>query len=72
MNPAEYTNLNRVEKEHWYYVGKRDIVRFLLNRFTKVKPDSWLLEQNLRLLHLNSFPFGVGLLAVAQKTADEP
>jgi ubiquinone/menaquinone biosynthesis C-methylase UbiE len=27
MNPQEYTNLARVESTHWYYAGKRELVR---------------------------------------------
>jgi ubiquinone/menaquinone biosynthesis C-methylase UbiE len=31
MDAAEYTNLSRVEENHWYYAGKREIVeRWLL------------------------------------------
>lgn len=28
MSPEEYLNLERVEREHWYYVGKRKIVKY--------------------------------------------
>jgi ubiquinone/menaquinone biosynthesis C-methylase UbiE len=27
MNPDEYVHLERVEKTHWYYAGKRELVR---------------------------------------------
>lgn len=27
MNPDEYANLERVEENHWYYAGKRELVR---------------------------------------------
>lgn len=26
MNAAEYANLERIEQDHWYYVGKRELV----------------------------------------------
>lgn len=32
MNPEEYSNLARVEKDHWYYVGKRELVRTWIAR----------------------------------------
>jgi len=35
MNPEEYANLDRVEQSHWYYSGKRDLVRRWIDR---VKP----------------------------------
>lgn len=32
MNADEYANLERVEQHHWYYAGKRDLVRSWINR----------------------------------------
>lgn len=32
MNPEEYSNLSRVEKAHWYYAGKRQLVRGWIDR----------------------------------------
>jgi 2-polyprenyl-3-methyl-5-hydroxy-6-metoxy-1,4-benzoquinol methylase len=32
MDPAEYTKLAQVEADHWYYAGKRDIVRHWILR----------------------------------------
>jgi 2-polyprenyl-3-methyl-5-hydroxy-6-metoxy-1,4-benzoquinol methylase len=32
MDTAEYDNLARVEKQHWYYVGKREFVRRWIER----------------------------------------
>lgn len=32
MDTAEYENLARVEKSHWYYVGKREFVRRWIQR----------------------------------------
>jgi ubiquinone/menaquinone biosynthesis C-methylase UbiE len=33
MNPEEYQNLARVETIHWFYAGKREIVRYWINQF---------------------------------------
>jgi SAM-dependent methyltransferase len=30
MDPAEYANLAALEREHWYYLGKRELVRHWL------------------------------------------
>jgi hypothetical protein len=27
MNTEEYANIERLEREHWYYAGKRQMVR---------------------------------------------
>ena len=37
MDAAEYDNLERVEREHWYYAGKRRLVRAWIER---VRPPS--------------------------------
>lgn len=44
MNPAEYANLDAVEQEHWYYSGKRALVRYWLERTGPVKPEQLLLD----------------------------
>jgi SAM-dependent methyltransferase len=44
MNSEEYSNLARVETNHWFYVGKRDIVRFWINRYRPLKPDDQLAD----------------------------
>lgn len=44
MRPEEYTNLDRVEREHWYYVGKRQIVNYWLNTSGAIRPSSKLLD----------------------------
>lgn len=31
MNPEEYANLARIERDHWYYSGKRELVRYWLS-----------------------------------------
>ena len=44
MNPAEYDNLAALEQEHWYYTGKREVVRRWLARVTTIKADDVLLD----------------------------
>lgn len=44
MNADEYTNLERVEREHWYYAGKRELVRHWLQRVGPLKPEHRLLD----------------------------
>lgn len=44
MDPAEYANLDAVEKTHWYYAGKRELVRRWLNRVGPPRPDQVLLD----------------------------
>jgi ubiquinone/menaquinone biosynthesis C-methylase UbiE len=43
MDPNEYTNLERIEAEHWYYAGKRDVVKGWIVRARKpVRTDRLL------------------------------
>ena len=44
MNPEEYENLDRVEKLHWYYAGKREIVRHWIGRTSGIHPEMHLLD----------------------------
>jgi ubiquinone/menaquinone biosynthesis C-methylase UbiE len=44
MNPEEYTNLARIETKHWFYVGKREIVRHWIQRFCPLKPEHVLAD----------------------------
>jgi SAM-dependent methyltransferase len=44
MKPEEYSNLERVEREHWYYAGKRHIVRHWLNVSGALRPTARLLD----------------------------
>jgi SAM-dependent methyltransferase len=44
VSPEEYENLERVEREHWYYVGKRRIVRHWLRESGAIHPQSKLLD----------------------------
>ena len=44
MDTAEYENLARVEKEHWYYVGKRQFVRRWIERVRPPAKEDRLLD----------------------------
>jgi len=55
VSPEEYSNLEKVETLHWYYVGKRDIVRHWLSNRCKI-------DSNLRLLDCGA---GTGAFAAA-------
>jgi SAM-dependent methyltransferase len=44
MNPVEYDNIAALEQEHWYYTGKRAVVRRWLDRVAGLKPDDVLLD----------------------------
>jgi SAM-dependent methyltransferase len=44
MNSDEYTNLDRVEALHWYYSGKRELVKAWISRTRKPIPSDVLLD----------------------------
>jgi ubiquinone/menaquinone biosynthesis C-methylase UbiE len=44
MNSKEYENMARVESAHWYYRGKRELVRRWIQRVRTVQPDEVLLD----------------------------
>src|SRR5882724_9150432 len=44
MNPVEYDNLEAKERAHWYYAGKRKLVRFWLARTAQIHPEHILLD----------------------------
>ena len=44
MNASEYDNLARVEATHWYYAGKREIVRGWIDRARPPQPSDTLLD----------------------------
>lgn len=44
MNANEYANLEQIEGSHWYYAGKRDIVRHWLRRVGPPCPEDRLLD----------------------------
>lgn len=39
MNPEEYARLDSVEGEHWFYRGKRAVVRHWIGRYVALAPD---------------------------------
>lgn len=44
MDAAEYVKLAELEREHWYYAGKREFVRRWLLRTRPAQPDDVLLD----------------------------
>jgi ubiquinone/menaquinone biosynthesis C-methylase UbiE len=44
MNPEEYQNLARVETVHWFYAGKREIVRHWIHHFRSLQCDDLLVD----------------------------
>ena len=44
MNPSEYTNLANVERRHWFYAGKREIVRHWIQRVHPLRPEHLLVD----------------------------
>ena len=44
MDAAEYDNLERVEREHWYYAGKRRLVRAWIDRVQPPAASAVLLD----------------------------
>ncbi|MDI1335425.1 MAG: class I SAM-dependent methyltransferase [Lacunisphaera sp.] len=44
MNASEYSNLDRVERTHWYYAGKRVLVRAWIERAAGLTRASLLLD----------------------------
>ena len=47
MNPEEYVNLDRLDGRHWFYVGKRRIVRYWIERFLKLHPEDLLVDAGM-------------------------
>jgi SAM-dependent methyltransferase len=44
VNPVEYERLAAIERDHWYYEGKRAIVRYWIHRYYPLGPDSVLVD----------------------------
>lgn len=44
MNATEYANLERLERTHWYYAGKRRLVQAWLHRVRPPRADDVLLD----------------------------
>lgn len=47
MNPEEYAKLDRLDRKHWFYVGKRQIVRAWIDRFLTLSPDDLLIDAGM-------------------------
>ena len=69
MESSEYENLDRVERQHWFYEGKRRIVRAWIGRLRPLAADDTLLDfgagtgcfagemaQRCRAFALDSYP----------------
>ena len=76
MNPEEFEALARVEREHWFYRGKRDLVRHWLARLAPLRADDlWIdigagtgqllleLASSCRALGIESHPRGLAIAA---------
>jgi len=44
MNPEEYTKLDRIDRDHWFYQGKRKIVRYWIDRYITLHPDDLYID----------------------------
>ena len=44
MRPEEFDALARVEREHWFYRGKRDLVRHWIERLAPLRGDDLLVD----------------------------
>ena len=44
MRAEEYEKLRRIGEAHWFYRGKRDIVRYWIDRFIELKDDDILID----------------------------
>lgn len=47
MNPAEYKSLELVDQEHWFYTGKRAIVRYWLQQHLQLKKTDLLVDAGM-------------------------
>ena len=75
MEPEEYENLDRVERDHWFYVGKRQIVRHWIQRLRPLAATDTLLDfgagtglfaaemaPHCRVLALDAYPESLAIL----------
>jgi ubiquinone/menaquinone biosynthesis C-methylase UbiE len=44
MNVDEYEKLDRIDREHWFYAGKRAIVRHWIARYLELQPNDLLVD----------------------------
>ncbi len=47
MNPDEYQKLSLIDRDHWFYRGKRDLVRHWIGRFIRLKADDLLIDAGM-------------------------
>ena len=47
MNPEEYEKLDRLDRVHWFYRGKRAIVRHWIERHRRLGPDDLLIDAGM-------------------------
>jgi ubiquinone/menaquinone biosynthesis C-methylase UbiE len=47
VNPEEYAKLERLDRTHWFYAGKKAIVRYWLERYLELKPDDLLIDAGM-------------------------
>src|SRR5215210_3389619 len=47
MNPEEYEKLDRLDRVHWFYRGKRAIVRHWIGRHLELGPDDLLIDAGM-------------------------
>ena len=59
MNSQEYAKLDSIEKQHWFYHGKRDIIRFWLNKYCRLQHDDLYIDAGcgtgIMLLEMSEF-----------------
>ncbi|MBA2524586.1 MAG: class I SAM-dependent methyltransferase [Pyrinomonadaceae bacterium] len=47
MDSAELANLDRVDRFHWFYRGKRTIVRYWIDRYVSLRSDDLLIDAGM-------------------------
>lgn len=44
MNPDEFAKLDRIDREHWFYRGKRAIVRYWIDQYVSLSADDLFID----------------------------
>lgn len=47
VDTAEYANLDRIDRVHWFYRGKRAIVRHWINRYVSLGSDDLVIDAGM-------------------------
>lgn len=47
MDTAEYYRLDRIDRDHWFYRGKRAIIRFWMFRYVELSRDDLLVDAGM-------------------------